>query len=37
MFSRIKNLLAARSLSVFDGIILAMAVLGTVVLVTSIN
>ncbi len=37
MLSRIKTLLATRSLSLFDGVILAMAVFGTVVLVTAIN
>ncbi len=37
MLSRIKTLLATRSLSLFDGVILSMAVLGTVLLVTTIN
>lgn len=37
MINRIKALLATRHLSLFDGLILSMAVLGTVILVTSIN
>jgi hypothetical protein len=37
MLSRIKTLLATRSLSLFDGIILTMAVFGTILLVASIN
>jgi len=35
MFTRIKTILESRSLSVFDGVILSIAVIGTVVLITS--
>ena len=37
MFSRIKYLLATRHLSIFDGIILSAAIIGTVIVVVGIK